>query len=54
MQIHICDWDTVIAREAKQSILPLRGGVDCFAALAMTALLFENRIEQQTLTSSRP
>src|SRR6267143_3328977 len=28
---------TVIASEAKQSILPLRGEMDCFAALAMTA-----------------
>jgi hypothetical protein len=27
----------VIASEAKQSILPLRGEMDCFAALAMTA-----------------
>jgi len=26
----------VIASEAKQSILPLRGEMDCFAALAMT------------------
>ena len=38
----------VIASEAKQSILSLRGEMDCFAALAMTALhlnrrgLFEN------------
>src|SRR5712675_1934873 len=29
--------ETVIASEAKQSILPLRGEVDCFAALAMTS-----------------
>jgi hypothetical protein len=28
----------VIASEAKQSILPLRGKMDCFASLAMTAL----------------
>src|SRR5260370_770018 len=27
----------VIASEAKQSILPLRGEMDCFASLAMTA-----------------
>jgi hypothetical protein len=38
----------VIASEAKQSTLSLRGKMDCFAALAMTALqlnrlwLFEN------------
>src|SRR5712675_1090959 len=29
--------ETVIASEAKQSILPLRGEMDCFAALAMTS-----------------
>ena len=29
--------DHVIASEAKQSILPLRGEMDCFAALAMTS-----------------
>ena len=28
---------TVIASEAKQSILPLRGKMDCFAALALTS-----------------
>jgi hypothetical protein len=28
----------VIASEAKQSILSLRGAMDCFAALAMTAV----------------
>ena len=28
--------ETVIASEAKQSILSLRGEMDCFAALAMT------------------
>jgi len=27
---------------AKQSILPLRGKMDCFASLAMTVWLFEN------------
>jgi hypothetical protein len=27
----------VVASEAKQSILPLRGNIDCFASLAMTA-----------------
>src|ERR1700674_128617 len=30
--------ETVIASEAKQSILSLRGEMDCFAELAMTAL----------------
>src|SRR6202051_3912551 len=30
--------ETVIARAAKQSILSLRGEMDCFAELAMTAL----------------
>jgi len=29
--------NTVIASEAKQSILSLRGAMDCFASLAMTA-----------------
>jgi hypothetical protein len=29
-------WSTVIASEAKQSILSLRGAMDCFASLAMT------------------
>jgi hypothetical protein len=29
--------NSVIASEAKQSILSLRGPMDCFAALAMTA-----------------
>jgi hypothetical protein len=29
--------DTVIASEAKQSILSLRGEMDCFASLAMTS-----------------
>ena len=29
--------ETVIASAAKQSILSLRGKMDCFAALAMTA-----------------
>jgi hypothetical protein len=29
----------VIASEAKQSILPLRGEMDCFASLAMTDYL---------------
>jgi len=28
---------TIIASEAKQSILSLRGAMDCFASLAMTA-----------------
>jgi hypothetical protein len=32
----------VIASAAKQSILPLRREMDCFAALAMTVRLFEN------------
>ena len=31
----------VIASEAKQSILSLRGGMDCFASLAMTSLQFQ-------------
>jgi hypothetical protein len=30
----------VIASEAKQFILPLRGTMDCFASLAMTGLIF--------------
>jgi hypothetical protein len=34
--------ETVIASAAKQSILSLRGKMDCFAALAMTVWLFEN------------
>jgi hypothetical protein len=36
------------ALATKQSILPLRGEMDCFASLAMTALFFGN------VTSSRP
>jgi hypothetical protein len=41
--------EIVIASAAKQSILSLRGEIDCFAALAMTVLrlLFENGIENQ-------
>src|SRR5260370_42710521 len=31
-------WFVVIASAAKQSTLPLRGDMDCFAALAMTGL----------------
>jgi hypothetical protein len=34
--------DTVIASEAKQSILPLRGDMDCFASLAMTGLAVDD------------
>jgi hypothetical protein len=30
------------ALATKQSILPFRGEMDCFASLAMTAALFEN------------
>jgi hypothetical protein len=32
----------VIASEAKQSISPRKGRMDCFASLAMTVWLFEN------------
>jgi hypothetical protein len=35
-------WFVVIASEAKQSILPLRGDMDCFAALAMTGLAVDD------------
>jgi len=46
--VNVCQGFHVIASAAKQSILSLRGKMDCFAALAMTALqlnrfwLFEN------------
>ncbi len=33
---------TVIASEAKQSILSLLGAMDCFASLAMTAYISAN------------
>jgi hypothetical protein len=37
------DCRTVIASEAKQSILPLRREMDCFASLAMTVLHLNRR-----------
>jgi hypothetical protein len=45
----------VIARSeaTKQSILSLRGEMDCFASLAMTVPLFEIRIRLQPISLHR-
>jgi hypothetical protein len=43
---------TVIASEAKQSILPLRRTMDCFASLAMTVVDADERTEKPQRTGS--
>ena len=46
--------ETVIASEAKQSILPRKGRMDCFAALAMTVLHLNRRGCLETRESGDP